>query len=153
VYFYNKIKEQLFMAKFYFKCPFCDKEIKAYPEMIGQVGNCPYCDAEVTIEKPQRNGENTPQQKNDLHDTIGTFLMLLTFVGAVAILFARSTPSRVICLIPMGIMTLYTLVYSLFDPKNDQYEVKASVPTAGCGILTIAGVLWLLSMGCERIFK
>ena len=38
------------MAKFYFKCPFCDKEIKAYPEMIGQVGNCPYCDAEVTID-------------------------------------------------------------------------------------------------------
>ena len=141
------------MENFYFKCPFCGKEIKAYPEMIGQVGNCPYCDAEVTIEKTQENGENAPQQKNDPNDTIGTFLMILTFIGAVAIVFARSTPSRVVCLIPMGIMTLYTLVYSFCDPKNDHYEVRASSPAAGCGILTIAGVLWLLSMGCERIFK
>lgn len=52
------------MAEFNFQCPFCGKEIKAYPEMIGQVGNCPYCDAEVTIDNlcEKRNPLPPPQK-------------------------------------------------------------------------------------------
>ena len=41
------------MAVFYFKCPFCEKEIKAYSEWHGRTGLCPYCDYDVIIRDPE----------------------------------------------------------------------------------------------------
>lgn len=41
------------MAIFYFPCPFCQKEIKAEKEWIGQSAECPYCKKQVVIKQKQ----------------------------------------------------------------------------------------------------
>lgn len=118
------------MAKFYFKCPFCDKEIKAYPEMIGQVGQCPFCDYDIIIKDPRRLEETktvpkppeaikseTPKQdkikqaqsktclnKNQQNNFFQTVGFLLLFLAAIVcpffVLFSQTNFWRVVFLLP-----------------------------------------------------
>lgn len=51
------------MAVFYFKCPFCEREIKAYSEWENQTGSCPYCNYDVIIRNPGTEIENFNQSR------------------------------------------------------------------------------------------
>lgn len=56
------------MDEFYFHCPFCSKEIKAYTDMIGKIGECPGCGNDITIPYPnrKRNPEKSqPENKSE----------------------------------------------------------------------------------------
>lgn len=41
------------MSEFFFKCPFCQKEIKAEDEWIGRSAECPVCKKEIVIKQKE----------------------------------------------------------------------------------------------------
>jgi predicted RNA-binding Zn-ribbon protein involved in translation (DUF1610 family) len=56
------------MDEFYFHCPHCAEEIKAYTDMIGKIGECPGCGSDITIPYPnrKRNPEKSQPENRKL---------------------------------------------------------------------------------------